>query len=349
MSIPVSGVRSIAARGGGGRSSFSGVTASVFGATGFLGRYVVNALGRIGSTVVVPYRGDELSARHLKPMGDLGQIIPTPFELRDDDSVRRALSRSTVVVNLIGNLFPTRNYSLSQVHVDCTRRLAEIAREENVPHFVHVSTNIPRKETSSEWLSSKIAGEKAIREVYPDACVIRPTDIFGAEDRFFMRMASHISSRPFLFLAKDGRSMVQPVFVCDVARFVAAAAKDPQSFAGQTLELGGPEVLSIRECYDFVLLSTKRKGRFVPVPTAVARLLAQVEGKRVPFLNSSPMYTLDSSKMETADNILDPSKQGVLRFEDLNCTPIAARSRAGDEILRLFRRGGDRSSLFYID
>jgi NADH dehydrogenase (ubiquinone) 1 alpha subcomplex subunit 9 len=337
------------ARGGGGRSSFSGVTASVFGATGFLGRYVVNALGRVGSTVVVPYRGDELNPRHLKLMGDVGQIVPTPCELRDEASVRRSVANSTVVVNLVGKLYPTIHYKLADVHVAATRRLAEIAREEGVPHFVHVSTNVPAAANSSEWLRTKVDGEAAVRAVYPAATVVRPTDMFGAEDRFLIRMATAVLNWPVVPLPGNGDAKMQPVYVVDVAKLVAAAARDPAHFAGKTLELGGPDVITLRECYEFVLRATRRDATLFPVPGVVTQALAALAGMRVPVLNPSPTWTVDGAKMEAAGNVLNVAKPGVLRFADFGYLPTSITSRTGEEVLRRFRKGGDRSSLFYVD
>lgn len=349
MSAPLANMTSALARGGGGRSSFSGVTAAVFGSTGFLGRYVVNALGRVGSTVVVPYRGDELGPRHLKLMGDVGQIVPTPCELRDEDSIRRSVAKSTVVVNLVGKSYPTIHYKLRDVHVDATRRLAEIAKEEGVPNFVHVSTNIPANKPASEWLDTKIAGEEAVRDVYPNATIVRPTDMFGAEDRFLVRMANWILQRPAIPLNEDGSQRTQPVYVVDVAKFVAAAARDPVHFAGKVMELGGPQVLTMKEVLDFVQSATRREATLLPVPSMVHRAIASLEGLRLPIANPSPPYTLDAAKMEAAENILDMNKKGVVRFEDLSYIPTAITSRTGEEILRRFRKGGDRSSLFFVD
>jgi NADH dehydrogenase (ubiquinone) 1 alpha subcomplex subunit 9 len=337
------------ARGAGGRSSFSGLNAAVFGGTGFLGRYVVAMLGREGSSVALPFRGDELRTRDYRVMGDLGQIVPMPFEMRDEDSIRRAMRNTSVVVNMVGKPYDTIHYKLPEVHVDATRRLAEIAREEDVSNFIHVSTNIPALKTSSRWLSSKIEGEKAVREVYPNATVIRPTDMFGAEDRFIMRMASAIVNRPFLTLANAGFSRVQPVLVDDVAKFIVAAARDPDFFAGKTLELGGPEPMTVREIYDFIMSSTRRTATLIPIPGTFAQLAATIEGFRLPLVNPRPTYTVDAAKMELADNVLDMTKTGVLRFEDMDHKPTALASPHGAEFLIRFRKGGDRSSLFFVD
>lgn len=340
---------SLAARGSGGRSSVSGIAATVFGSTGFLGRYVTNQLGRIGSQVTVPYRGDELFSRHLKVMGDLGQVVPFPFELRDEDSIRDAIRGSGVVINLIGKHFETPNYKFADVHVESTKRLAEIARDEGIDHFVHVSTVPTLNESNSSWMATKIEGEQAIREVFPHATIVRPTDMFGSEDRFLTRMANNVMQMPVIPLANDGEARLQPVWVNDVASVVAAAARDPERFSGKTLELAGPDVMTLRELYDLVCAFIKREGRFLPVPTRIMEFGTQITSMRLPIVNPNPIYTGDSVKVEVAERILDRQKEDVLRFEDLECFGLSVKSEMTEEILRRFRKGGDRSSLFYVD
>lgn len=348
-STTLTAAASLAARGSGGRSSVSGLAATIFGSTGFLGRYVSNQLGRIGSQLTVPYRGDELLSRHLKVMGDLGQVVPVPFELRDEHSVRDALRGSSVLINLLGKHFETPNYKFPDVHEERTRRLMEIAREEGVAHVVHVSAAQPLRPCSSAWLASKIAGEAAVRAVFPDAVVVRPTDMFGTEDRLLTRMATNIMQMPAIPLADDGASRTQPVWVNDVAGVVAAAARDPERFSGRTLELGGPDVFTVKELYEMVSSSIKREARFVPVPAGVMEFGTRIASTRLPILNPYPLYTGEQVKMEAAETILDYEKEGVTRFEDLDCVALSVQSDIANEALRRFRRGGDRSSLFYVD
>lgn len=339
----------LAARGSGGRSSVSGIAATVFGSTGFLGRYVTNQLGRIGSQVTVPYRGDELNARHLKVMGDLGQVVPFAFELRDQSSIREALFGSSVVINLLGKHIETRNYSFHDVHVEGARQLAEIAREEDVPHFIHVSTAIPLKTCHSKWLETKLEGEEVVREIYPNATIIRPTNIFGAEDRLLNRMSQNIASIKFIALPNFGEARIQPVWVNDVASVIAAAARDPERFSGKIVELGGPDVLTIRELYDIISEEIKRSVGYIPLPTKVVEVGAKFANMRLPFLNPYPMYSADQVEVETAETILDTSKANVVRFEDLDAIAMSIYSDTMKEVLRQYRRGGDRSSLFFVD
>lgn len=125
--------------GPGGRSSVAGQTVTVFGATGFLGRYVVNELARQGVQVVVPFRGDQDSARHLKVCGDLGQVVPLKFDMRDDQSIEEAIRHSDVVYNLVGRSWETMHFNFEQVHVDFPRKLAQKCKEHGIGRFVHVS------------------------------------------------------------------------------------------------------------------------------------------------------------------------------------------------------------------
>ncbi|CAF4018047.1 unnamed protein product, partial [Rotaria magnacalcarata] len=173
-------------RGGGGRSSFSGIVATVFGAQGFVGGATVNRLAKEGSQIIVPYRGDTYHLRELRVLGDLGQILFSPINGKDEASIRRALQHSNVVINLIGRSSETRNYSFDDVHVKLAGTIARLARECGVQRLIHFSAlnaspNPPaiivRK--PSKFLQSKYAGELAVREEFPDATIFRPSAIYG--------------------------------------------------------------------------------------------------------------------------------------------------------------------------
>lgn len=178
-------------RGTGGRSSFSGIVATVFGANGFMGRYVCNKLGKVGSQIILPYRCDYYDIRHLKLVGDLGQVLFHPFHLRDADSIKKAVKYSNVVINLVGRDWETKNFKFDDVHVTGARAIARACREAGVERLIHVSslnvTHTPQKfilKKPSNFLPSKMRGEEAVLEEFPDATIIRPSDVYGQEDRF---------------------------------------------------------------------------------------------------------------------------------------------------------------------
>ncbi|NIG60864.1 NADH dehydrogenase [Pontoporia blainvillei] len=150
--------------GKGGRSSVSGIVATVFGATGFLGRYVVNHLGRMGSQVIIPYRCEPYDTMHLRPMGDLGQIIFLEWNGTDKDSIRRAVEHSNVVINLVGREWETRNFDFEDVFVKIPQAIAQVSKEAGVEKFIHVSHLNADIKSSSKYMRNK-ASNKLIWEV----------------------------------------------------------------------------------------------------------------------------------------------------------------------------------------
>uniref|UniRef100_A0A3B3QRY4 NADH dehydrogenase [ubiquinone] 1 alpha subcomplex subunit 9, mitochondrial n=1 Tax=Paramormyrops kingsleyae TaxID=1676925 RepID=A0A3B3QRY4_9TELE len=225
--------------GKGGRSSVSGVAATVFGATGFLGRYVVNRLGRIGSQIVIPHRCDQYDIMYLRPMADLGQIIFMEWDARDKESIRRALAHSNVVINLVGREWETRNYRFEDVNVTVPQQIAKAAREAGIAKLIHVSHLNADIRSPSKNLRTKAVGESAVRDEFPDAIIMKPSEMFGREDRFFNHFANMRwfgKAVPLIALGK--KTVKQPVHVVDVAKAIVSAVKDPDS-NGRTYALVG--------------------------------------------------------------------------------------------------------------
>ncbi|XP_067647395.1 NADH dehydrogenase [ubiquinone] 1 alpha subcomplex subunit 9, mitochondrial [Eurosta solidaginis] len=246
-------------RGTGGRSSFNGIVATVFGCTGFVGRYVCNKLGKSGTQMILPYRGDHSETIRLKVCGDLGQVLFQFFDLRDEKAIRDAVKYSNVVINLIGREFETKNFKFNDVHVEGARRIARISKEAGVERLIHLSALNANPEPisyviegGSHFLKSKYHGECAVRDEFPDATIIRPADIYGSEDRF-LRYYAHIWRRQFrgmpLWYAGE-RTVKQPVYVSDVAQAIFNCAKDPDT-AGQVYQAVGPKRYQLSELVDW--------------------------------------------------------------------------------------------------
>lgn len=177
-------------RGTGYRSSFSGRVATVFGARGLIGTAVCNRLGKTGSQIIIPYRGDFYEYQRLKVCGDLGQVLFTPCEQNDEESIRTAMKYSDVVINLIGREFETLNYKFHDVNVKVPANLARIAKEMGVERFIHISSinASPQPQSlflpggGSKWLKTKYEGERAVLKEFPEATIFRPTEMYGYPD-----------------------------------------------------------------------------------------------------------------------------------------------------------------------
>lgn len=254
-------------RGTGGRSSFNGIVATVFGATGFTGRYVCNKLGKIGTQLIIPYRGDTYDLGRLRLCGDLGQVLFHPYNLKDENSIRHAIKYSNVVVNLVGRDWETKNFKFNDVHVEGARRLAKISKELGVERFIHVSAlNVADDLPSlvlpkgSQFLKSKYEGEQAVLEEFPEATIFRPADIYGQEDRF-LRYFVHEWRRIVNFMPvwkKGEETIKQPVYVSDFAAGIVAAIKDAET-AGQIYQAVGPKRYYLSDLLDWFYRVIQRK------------------------------------------------------------------------------------------
>mmetsp|Transcript_7135 Transcript_7135/g.21767 ORF Transcript_7135/g.21767 Transcript_7135/m.21767 type:complete len:371 (+) Transcript_7135:178-1290(+) len=336
-------------KGSGGRSSVSGIVATVFGCTGFIGHYAVNQLGRIGSQVICPWRGDELAHRRLKVMGDLGQIIPTEFELRDRDSVRDCCKTSNVIVNLIGKHYSTMNYSIEESTVESARILAETAAELGIEHFIQISHANASEDSKSELLKAKVKAEKIVRDIIPTATIIRCTDVFGAEDRFLNRIMFIREQLPTYPMLEFGTHEVQPVYVLDVANLIAMAARDFEGYAGKTFKLAGAESLTMKSAVDWVMRTTGANKGYVelPSPKFLMNLINRVVAIRVPFLNPTPKVGVYDAEEEARNNVLGTLQPDELSFANIDYVPHALRSSIGREsLLSHMSRKTLRSRLF---
>jgi NADH dehydrogenase len=249
---------------------------TVFGASGFLGRHVVRALARNGWRIRAACRRPDLAA-HLQPLGGVGQIMPMQANLRYRASVDRAVAGADAVVNLVGILAASGRQTYAAVQAFGARAVAEATAAAGITRLVHVSAIGADPASASLYARTKAAGEAAVFETMPDAVVLRPSVVFGPEDRFLNLFGEMAMLSPVLPLIGGGHTPLQPVFVGDVAAAVAAAV-DGAVPGGRVYELGGPEVLTFRAALECLLEASERRRRFLTLPFGLAALVARLPG-----------------------------------------------------------------------
>eukprot|EP00246_Nothoceros_aenigmaticus_P017028 TRINITY_DN804_c0_g1_i1.p1 TRINITY_DN804_c0_g1~~TRINITY_DN804_c0_g1_i1.p1 ORF type:complete len:391 (+),score=65.72 TRINITY_DN804_c0_g1_i1:306-1478(+) len=327
-------------RGTGGRSSVSGVIATVFGATGFLGRYVVQQLARIGSQVVIPYRGVDDEYRHLKLMGDLGQIVPIRYDIRDEESIKAAISKSNVVINVVGREHETRNFSFEDINIKAAERLARVAKEHGeITKYVHVSCLGASPSAASNQHKTKAAGEKQVIKAFPEATILRPAPMVGTEDRLLNRYALYAKNFPAVPIISGGKTRLQPVHVVDVAAAVVASVKDEGTSLGKAYELGGPDVFTINELVHLMYETIREHPRIIDIPAFIAHLIAtpgEFLRKRSIPIPRALVFDRDYLSALEDDYVVSPD---VLGFADLGVVPRKLQGIA-IEHLYAFRKGG---------
>ena len=274
---------------------------TVFGGGGFVGRHAVRALAKAGYRIRVAVRRP-LLAPEVKVMGDVGQIEVVQANLRNAASVAAAVAGSDAVINLVGILYAAGRQTFSSVQAEGAATVAKAAAAAGVKRLVHVSAIGADAGSPSAYARSKAEGEAAVRAAFPGAVILRPSVVFGPEDEFFNRFAAMASVSPVLPLIGGGETKFQPVFVGDVAKaIVAASGRD--DLAGQTFELGGPEVLSYRQVLEYVVKETGRARPLVPVPWPLAALIGAVGDVQSALIALPPVLTSDQVKLLRADNV----------------------------------------------
>jgi uncharacterized protein YbjT (DUF2867 family) len=245
---------------------------TIFGGSGFVGRYVARRMAKEGWRVRVAVRRPN-EAIFVRPYGTVGQVEPVLANIRDDDSVRAAIHGADAVVNCVGILSERGKNTFGVVQHEGAARVARIAAEEGVGTLVHISAIGADEDSDSAYARSKALGEAAVLEAFPRAVILRPSVIFGAEDEFFNRFAQMTRMGPILpVVGADTR--FQPVYVDDVAK---AAVMGVTAQAGPGIyELGGPEVRSFRELMQQMLTVIRRRRLVLNVPFWIARIMGAV-------------------------------------------------------------------------
>jgi NADH dehydrogenase len=271
---------------------------TVFGGTGFVGRHVVRALAKRGYRIRVAVRRPDLGG-FLLPAGYIGQITLVQANLRYRQSVFKAIEGSAYVVNCVGIMFESGRNTFDAVQDLGVRSIAEAARAAGA-RLTHISAIGADENSESSYARSKGRAEATIQSILPDSVILRPSIVFGPEDSFFHKFASMARLAPVLPLVGGGTTKFQPVYVEDLAEAVARSV-DGTIEMGKTFELGGPEVLTFKECLEMMLRVIHRDNKLVSLPFGIASLIGSI-ASFIPFI--APPITSDQVKLLKTDNVV---------------------------------------------
>ena len=306
---------------------------TVFGGSGFVGRNVGRALCKRDYRIRVAVRRPEL-AGHLQPLGRVGQIHAVQANLRYPASIAAAMRDSHVAINLVGILAEGGAQRFDAVQATGAGAVAKAAAAIGA-RMVHVSAIGADENSPSRYARSKAAGEKAVLSAVPTATILRPSVVFGPEDQFTNRFAALAMISPVLPLIGGGTTKLQPVYVGDVAAAVAEAV-DGNAKAGATYELGGPEVLTMREVMEIILATIERRRMLVSLSFGLAKLQALL----LQFAPGPLKLTPDQVALLRSDNVVsEPAKAAGLTLEGLGIAPDSLEAIAPQYLWR-FRKAG---------
>lgn len=304
-------------------------TATVFGGSGFVGRYVVEKLAQQGYQVLVICRYPD-HAKFLKPLGAVGQITPVHIDIFNPDALANTVKDVDVVVNLLGLLSEKGRQKFDRLHHQFPDLLGQVAARHGVKNLIQLSAIGANPGAKAKYARTKGLGEKALKKAYPDAVILRPSLIFGPEDNFFNFFAKIAKISPALPLIGGGKTKFQPVYVLDVAAAVMAAI-DNKAAKGQVFELGGPKIYTFKQLLLLTLKEIRTSCVLVPFPFWVASFKAFFWE----FLPWTPL-TRDQVRLLKTDNVV---AKGAKTLASLGLTPAALEAILPKYLIQ-YRRGG---------
>jgi NADH dehydrogenase len=293
-------------------------TITVFGGSGFIGKYVVKELAKTGAKIKVIGK-HATTAAELRTTGAVGQISLIEIDIHDRGAITEAINGSKYVVNLVGILFEKKATTFDHTHIRFASTLAELCFKQKIERLVHISAlGVDKSKASSIYAKTKFEAEKEVLKFFPNATIIRPSVVFGAEDNFInlFNWISKISL--FLPLIGGGHTLFQPVYVGDIARFISRALETSKSkVCGKVFELGGPHQYTFKEIMQLILSISGRKRLLVPIPVALANMKAYF----FEFM-PKPILTRDQVRLLEYNNIV--SKENGLETLGINPTAMEA-------------------------
>jgi uncharacterized protein YbjT (DUF2867 family) len=284
---------------------------TIFGGTGFLGRYVVKELAKLGYKINVLSRFPE-DSQYLKTAASVGQIKFFRGNIFNKELIEKLVKDSDVVINLVGILYEKKKGDFIKYHAEFPGLISKLAAENNIKKLIHISALGVDKNVMSKYALSKFQGEELVKSNYKEAIILRPSIVFGCEDNFFNKFARMAQFSPFLPLIMGGKTKFQPVYVNDIAIAIKKIIQS-DDIKMLTYEIAGPDVLDFKELLQLCLLYCGKKRLFVNLPKNLALFMAWFLEK---FPN--PQLTRDQVKMLINDNV---TNQGSLTFFDLQIQP----------------------------
>ncbi len=302
---------------------------AIFGAGGFLGKHLMRQLTKLDYRIKVATRNPYLKG-YLKPLGGPGQIELFKINISNSDEVKNFLNNCDFVINLVGILHETRKQKFNLVHSEFPFLLSNLCNEIGVKTLVHISALGVQDKHSSEYMKTKYQGEKNIKDNFKPSVILRPSVIFGPEDKFFNTFASLSQISPVLPLIGGGKTKFAPIYVSDVAQAIVKSLELNNS-ESITYELGGPNNYSFRELMEILLLEIKKKRFLVSIPFGLAKFQSY-------FLQMmpNPLLTPDQVELLKYNNIVTGEHPTL---KDLNINPTTIQSVLPKYIYR-FRTGG---------
>ena len=302
---------------------------AIFGAGGFIGKYLIRELTKLDYRIKVATRNPYLKG-YLKPLGNPGQIELFKTNIFNSEDVKQVLKNCDLAINLVGILYETRKQKFDQIHSQFPYLLSNLSNKVGIKNLVHISALGVKERHTSQYMQSKLQGEKNIKEIFKPSVILRPSVVFGFEDKFFNTFASLAQFSPILPLIGGGKTKFAPIYVGDITKTIVKTLELNNS-EPKIYELGGPENYSFKELMEILLTEIKKKRFLVSIPFGFAKFFSYFSQ-----MMPNPILTPDQVDMLLYNNIVSGEYPTL---QDLGIGGTSIHSILPKYIYR-FRAGG---------
>ncbi|EJF80363.1 complex I NDUFA9 subunit family protein [Bartonella doshiae] len=318
---------------------------TVFGGSGFVGRHIVETLTKRGYRVRIAVRRPQ-KAYYMLQIGEVGQTQMLQTDIKHRASVARALLGADGAVFLPGSLAQANQSNFQNIQIDGTQNVSELTAEAGIP-LIYMSALVANQNTSCLYARVKALSEKIVQNKHPQAIIMRPSVIFGPEDYFFNTLADLSRFLPIMPLFGGGQSKLQPVYVGDIAEFVARVLEGKVIF-GKSYDLGGPQIMTFQNILENTLKIIHRKKTILSIPFSIGLFIGSLLGiiGKLPFIPT--LLTADQIRFLQMDNIVSPKAiENGCTLEGVGIVPRAMAAFLPSYLWR-FRPHGQFSTNFPI-
>ncbi len=305
----------------------------VFGGSGQIGRHLIRRLTNNNHKVTVATRNSHSKGSILKTQGNPGYIEIVETNIFEEEKLNKLIKDKDICINLVGILYENKNNTFDNIHKNFPDVISRISNENKLEQFIHISALGIDDAKDSLYASSKLEGEKKIRNNFPKATILRPSVIYSIDDNFTTNLMSLLNIMPFFPIYYNGNTKFSPLHVTDLAEIILLIIE--KKICSETIECVGPEEISFKEILEKLLLSIKKKKILIPFPIFLAKLSAF-------FLElfPKPLLTRDQLRILKYDNILTGNYKSNI---DIGYTPKLIFEEQINKYSYMWRDGGEYS------